>query len=50
MGIQVEGGNPTNDRIFCLSLEEVIQYFGDEPCYITDETGGVRPALWLKDS
>ncbi len=133
------GGNPTNDRIFCLSLEEVIQYFGDsgqlrnqpknrnldgwlkeeyifwicdqydiarialetsgaayqwqlrspginnrsvagvvgndgetngagginvgginanlvegyfadEPCYITDETGGVRPALWLKDS
>jgi hypothetical protein len=26
---ETPGGNDTDDRIFCLSLDEVIQYFGD---------------------
>jgi hypothetical protein len=32
------GGADTSDRIFLLSIEEVVRYFGDS---------GVRPALWL---
>jgi hypothetical protein len=28
-GVTVSGGNDTTDKIFILSIEEVVQYFGD---------------------
>jgi len=51
----IEGGEPTNDKIFLLSLEEVVNYFGDSRqlrgknpitrYYIDDHFNSARKAL-----
>jgi len=38
------GGNDTNDRIFLLSLEEVVRYFGD-----SGQLGRPEDAFWIYD-
>ncbi len=53
------GGNETVDKIFLLSLDEVVRlYFGDGISKTSFNTlhyatksneGGVRPALWMKN-
>lgn len=42
-----EGGNPTKDRIFLLSLEEVIKYFGDSGQL--EQRNKNEGCGWLKD-
>jgi hypothetical protein len=43
------GGNPTNDRIFCLSIEEVVQYFGDSG-QLRDQPQNHSRDGWLKEA
>lgn len=42
-----DGGKPTTDKIFCLSIEEVVKYFGDSGQL---KTKNKNPGCdWLKD-
>ena len=36
-----EGGNPTSDKIFLLSIEEIVRYFGD--------SGKMKKDRWIAD-
>lgn len=43
------GGNPTADRIFLLSIDEVIKYFGDSGKLETKQFGPKGEAWWFDD-
>ena len=40
-----EGGNDTEDHVFCLSIEEAEKYFGDYDTYIADENYGYNQKM-----
>ncbi|MHB0874732.1 MAG: DUF6273 domain-containing protein [Anaerolineae bacterium] len=42
------GGNPTKDRIFCLSIEEVVKYLGDSG-QLQNQPKNVGNGDWLKE-
>jgi cold shock CspA family protein len=45
------GGNTTNDRVFLLSIEEVIYYLGDgdkNPARIAVDSNGAMKSWWLR--
>ncbi|GHU79955.1 hypothetical protein FACS1894191_3980 [Clostridia bacterium] len=43
------GGDPTKDRIFLLSIDEVVRYFGDSGKLQTKQFGPKGEAWWFDD-
>ncbi|GHU38206.1 hypothetical protein FACS1894105_11760 [Clostridia bacterium] len=43
------GGNPTTDRIFLLSIEEVVKYLGDSGQLQAKPTGPKGESWWIDD-
>ena len=43
------GGNPTSDNIFLLSIDEVVKYFGDSGKLQTKQFGPKGEAWWFDD-
>ena len=43
------GGNPTTDKIFLLSIDEIVKYFGDSGKLQTKQFGPKGEAWWFND-
>ena len=43
------GGNPTLDRIFLLSISEIVKYFGDSGKLLTKQFGPKGESWWFDD-